>query len=161
VKAHVKWSSSGRKCLARKGWSKNPKMIPRRYDVDYYGIDLGKEYIISVPQQVNQVINQCGDEVDEIDVSFYDQKVVTGGVRIIYLGRNISKSKKLVGYPNPVRIDRCWKEPVYDNSSDVYVGFCKKEVNGPDPNYVYHDQIKPYTINLDFYFLDEPPAKDK
>lgn len=158
VKAYVKWSSSGRKCLARKDWSENPKMIPRRYEVNYYGVNNGGEYIINIPQQVNRDINRCDDVIDEVYVYFYNSELSINVLAIDYYGRNIPVPKEKNGYPNPNHVSHCWKEPVYDNSSDVYVGFCKTEVNGPDPSYVYHDQIKPYVINLDFYFLDEKPA---
>ncbi|MBU2708598.1 hypothetical protein KCM76_21580 [Zooshikella marina] len=157
VKAYVKWSSSGRKCLARKDLSENPKMIPRRYEVEYYGIDLGKEYIISVPQQVDHNINRCSDTIYSLSIRFYDRDISAGGFTINYFDREFESGQKF-GYPNPNRVSYCWKEPVYDNSSDVYVGFCKTEENASSPHYVYHDQIRPYTINLDFYFLDEEPS---
>ncbi|WP_027707278.1 hypothetical protein [Zooshikella ganghwensis] len=159
VKVYAKWSSSGGKCSTRRDWSEKPEMIPSRYNSEYYGIDLGEEYTIRIPQQVNHDINKCNDEIDEIYVYFYNSEISISVLAIKYYGRNIPVSKGRVGYPNQKRKSHCWKNHNSVFGDDTLVGFCKTKVNGPDPSYVYYDQIKPYTINLDFCFLDEEPLE--
>ncbi|MBU2714455.1 hypothetical protein, partial [Zooshikella harenae] len=148
VKAYTKWSSSGRKCLTRRDWSENSQQIPRRYYSEYYGINSGTEYIITVPQQVNLKINRCNDEIDYISVRFYDNKLTTGGFTINYTSQNNSIAKGKIGYPNSNRVSRCWKKKDSVFKNETLASFCETELNGPDPSYVYHDQIKSYTINM-------------
>ncbi|WP_163836169.1 hypothetical protein [Spartinivicinus ruber] len=154
VRAYSEWHSGDRKCLVRKDWTDNPTMIPSRYMQVYYGIDKGDSYIITIPQQVNNDINKCSDYISEISFGFYSKNNGGGGNNVKYYPRSIPLSKKNRGYPASPRKHYC-KEGKSDYFNDKYVLRCERDIpEGHDGYQVYHDEIKPYTIELDFY-VDE------